>query len=354
VPGSDEVLTLDDLHEAEELALDEVHEQTRRFLGFLLGVGLLGELYLIWSRFWPALEVFDHLEAFGGFSIADVVLAALIIAITLATIRNLPGLLEAIVLRRLDLDAGTRNAMVTLAKYAVFAVGAVVLFRSLGVDCSQFGWIAAALSVGLGFGLQEVVANFVSGIILLFERPIRVGDVVTVDGIDGVVTRIQIRATTITNWDRKEFIVPNKQFVTGALLNWTRGNAINRIVIPVGVAFHEKVCLEENQNFNFGRAGSASKRRELFGGVSREVGGTTESGFHTHSAWGALRWLRCKRDSAFIVVKVSGATVYGTHSKDAAVVSLESRNVVHRKNVRLAGDQAAGLSSSGRAFWNGS
>jgi potassium efflux system protein len=81
------------------------------------------------------------------------------------------------------------------------------------------------------------VANFISGIILLFERPVRVGDVVTVDGIDGVVSRIQIRATTVTNWDRKELIIPNKNFITGTVLNWTLSNAVNRIVIVVGVAY---------------------------------------------------------------------------------------------------------------------
>jgi len=81
--------------------------------------------------------------------------------------------------------------------------------------------MAAALSVGIGFGLREIVANFVSGLIILFERPIRVGDTVTVGDTDGVVTKIRIRATTIRNWDRKELLVPNKEFVTGRLLNWS-------------------------------------------------------------------------------------------------------------------------------------
>ncbi|MCB1086567.1 MAG: mechanosensitive ion channel, partial [Verrucomicrobiae bacterium] len=119
----------------------------------------------------------------------------------------------------------------------VIAVAAAMAFQSLGLDWSQFGWIAAALSVGLGFGLQEVVANFVSGLILLFERPIRVGDIVTVAGVDGVVSRIRIRATTITNWDRKEFVVPNKEFVTGTLMNWTLSSPVTRLVFPVGIAY---------------------------------------------------------------------------------------------------------------------
>jgi potassium efflux system protein len=87
--------------------------------------------------------------------------------------------------------------------------------RPIGVQWSQLQWLVAALGVGIGFGLQEIVANFISGLIILFERPVRVGDIVTVGDTDGVVTKIQIRATTIRNWDRKELLVPNKEFVTG-------------------------------------------------------------------------------------------------------------------------------------------
>ncbi len=87
--------------------------------------------------------------------------------------------------------------------------------------------------VGLGFGLQEIVANFISGLILLFERPIRVGDVVTIDETTGVVSRIRIRATTITNYDKQEFLVPNKEFITGRLINWTLSDKINRIIITL-------------------------------------------------------------------------------------------------------------------------
>ena len=112
-----------------------------------------------------------------------------------------------------------------------------MLSKILHLDWAQFGWIVAALSFGLGFGLQEVVANFVCGIILLFERPIRVGDYVTVDEVSGTVTRIRMRATAITNRDRKEFIVPNKQFITGTLMNWTLTNKVIRILISVGVAY---------------------------------------------------------------------------------------------------------------------
>jgi potassium-dependent mechanosensitive channel len=91
--------------------------------------------------------------------------------------------------------------------------------------------------VGLGFGLQEIVANFICGIILLFEQPIRVGDVVTIDGVNGVVSRIRIRATTVTTWERQEYIVPNKDLITGRVTNWTLSDTTNRAEIRVGVAY---------------------------------------------------------------------------------------------------------------------
>ncbi len=103
--------------------------------------------------------------------------------------------------------------------------------------------LSAATSLGIGFGLQEIVANFISGIIILFERPIRVGDMVTVGDSVGVVSRIQIRATTILTRDRQELLVPNKEFITGRLLNWSLTDQITRLVIPVGVAYGSDIPL---------------------------------------------------------------------------------------------------------------
>ncbi|HSQ06807.1 MAG TPA: mechanosensitive ion channel domain-containing protein [Chromatiaceae bacterium] len=112
-----------------------------------------------------------------------------------------------------------------------------MVFSALGLSWSQVQWLVAALGVGIGFGLQEIVANFISGLIILFERPVRVGDVVTIGGVTGTVSRIQIRATTIRNWDQQELLVPNKQFITGDLLNWSLTDSINRVVITVGVDY---------------------------------------------------------------------------------------------------------------------
>jgi potassium efflux system protein len=97
------------------------------------------------------------------------------------------------------------------------------------------------LTFGLAFGLQEIFANFVAGIILMFERPMRIGDWITVDEFTGVVTKIRMRATTIVNWDRKEYVIPNKDFITGRLANWTLSDTLNRIVVDVGVAYGSDV-----------------------------------------------------------------------------------------------------------------
>ena len=219
-----------------ELDLDAVGAQTRRLLRSLSGISMTVAVWFLWSRTLP-LDEFLGQTSFLGINFLAAAKGMLVVAVISTLTRNLPGLLELSGLRTVVKDAGTRYAIASLGQYALVAVGAMMLSGVFQIDWTKFGWMAAALSVGLGFGLQEVVANFVCGIILLFERPIRVGDVVTVNDIDGTVTRIRMRATTITNWDRKEFLVPNKQFITGTLMNWTLSNPINRAVILVGVAY---------------------------------------------------------------------------------------------------------------------
>jgi potassium efflux system protein len=117
---------------------------------------------------------------------------------------------------------GGRYTATTLSRYAIGGIGLVLAAGILGFSWAQIKWLVAALGVGIGFGLQEIVANFISGLIILFERPIRVGDVVTIGNTDGVVTRIRIRATTIRDFDRKELLVPNKEVISGRLLNGRR------------------------------------------------------------------------------------------------------------------------------------
>jgi potassium efflux system protein len=164
----------------------------------------------------------------------EAVLAALVAVVL---VKNLPGVIEITLQRQTTLDAGARFAFSTLVKYSTSIIGTIVVFGLLGIGWSKIQWLAAALTFGLGFGLQEIVANFVSGLILLVERPVRVGDVVTIGNLMGKVSRIQIRATTITLWDRSEMIVPNKEFITTKLVNWTLSDSKRRIEIPLRVAY---------------------------------------------------------------------------------------------------------------------
>jgi len=156
---------------------------------------------------------------------------------TLILVTNLPGVTEIILKHRTTLDGGARFALSALIRYSITIAGTIAVFGLLGIGWSNVQWLAAALTFGLGFGLQEIVANFVSGLILLIERPVRVGDVVTIGTLMGRVNRIQIRATTITLWDRSEMIVPNKEFITTKLVNWTLSDSKRRIDIPLRIAY---------------------------------------------------------------------------------------------------------------------
>ena len=163
--------------------------------------------------------------------------ALVAIIITFGLAWNIPGLLEMILQRRTSIDAGVRIAFGTLVRYSIMILGVSISFGQLGISWSKIQWLAAALTFGLGFGLQEIVANFVSGLILLMERPVRVGDAVTIGNLQGLVTRIQIRATTITLWDCSEMIVPNKEFITSKLVNWTLSDSKRRVSVPLRIAY---------------------------------------------------------------------------------------------------------------------
>jgi len=194
---------------------------------------------VFWSKTVPVFETFDKIlvPVGGGISLLSLLKAVLILLVTNSVVQNIPAVLELALRKSTDVKTGTRAAVATLCQYGAIALGLGLLLGVLNVDWSRFGWIAAALSVGVGFGLQEVIANFVCGLILLFERPIRLGDVVTLDSTTGTVTKIQMRATTITNWDRQDLVVPNKNLITGTILNWTLSASVNRVIIPVGVAY---------------------------------------------------------------------------------------------------------------------
>ncbi|MEZ6121569.1 MAG: mechanosensitive ion channel [Planctomycetaceae bacterium] len=249
--------------ETPQVDLSLLNHQVLRIIQGTACILFLSVAWTIWGQMLPALQVFGRIELWsivvnaretisageeGASAIREVTrvesvtLGHLLLSISVFTVallasRNVPGLLELAVLQKLPMDHGGRNAITTLCRYAFVLAGTIVASNVIGVSWGSVQWLVAALTVGLGFGLQEIFANFVSGLIILFERPVRIGDVVTIDGLSGCVSRIQIRATTITDWDRKEYIVPNKEFVTGKLLNWTLSDKVNRVVIKVGVAY---------------------------------------------------------------------------------------------------------------------
>jgi len=168
--------------------------------------------------------------------VGDVMAMTLIFFVTVGAWRYLHTLFTLAIFPRMPDDPGIRFAVVTLGRYLVLAVGLMAGLSSVHLGLEKVGVVLAALGVGLGFGLQEIVSNFVSGIILLLERPIRVGDIVTVSGMTGKVDQINIRATTIINGDNQSMIVPNRQFITGNLVNWTHKDKIIRLPIPISVA----------------------------------------------------------------------------------------------------------------------
>lgn len=175
-------------------------------------------------------------------TLTNVIIALLIIALTMLLNHNLPTLVE-----RLFLLAPTQRRKSTsytiriLSSYVIITAGIVLTAGSLGISWDQLQWLVAALSVGLGFGLQEIFANFVSGIIILFERQLRVGDIITLSDLSGTVSKIRIRATTIVSFDNKEVLIPNREFITTALTNWSLSNTVTKVEFLIGIGYDADV-----------------------------------------------------------------------------------------------------------------
>lgn len=231
------------------LDIEQVNQQSLRLTRLTMFGVFLVALYWVWSDLISVVSYLDNITLYeyttgsgetlttAAISLNNLLGALLIIAVTVALARNLPGLLEVMVLSKLRLAQGSAYATTTLLSYALAGFGIVATLSTLGVSWDKLQWLVAALSVGLGFGLQEIFANFISGLIILFERPVRIGDVVTIGNLSGTVSRIRIRATTITDFDRKDIIVPNKTFITGQLINWSLSDTVTRVTLKVGVAY---------------------------------------------------------------------------------------------------------------------
>ncbi|HVK99431.1 MAG TPA: mechanosensitive ion channel domain-containing protein [Dongiaceae bacterium] len=224
-----------------------ISEQNRALLRVMSWSLFFVAAYWVWQDLFKATEFFNEivlwtytLDNTPGAARIPVTLGSLLLTLvavllTYVGVKNLPGLIEVMVLQRFRVDTGLRFTITTLARYLVFIFGTLYVSEKIGLDWSKLGWLVAALGVGLGFGLQEIFANFVSGLIILFERPIRIGDTVTIGTLSGTVSRIRMRATTIVDADRKELIIPNRTFVTSQFVNWTLSDTILRLVVPVSV-----------------------------------------------------------------------------------------------------------------------
>ncbi len=234
-----------------EQAPEDVDNQARALVRMLMAVGAAIVLWGTWSDLLPAFDVLNEVVLWTAgegaeqmaITLGSLLAAAVLGFLTYFAARNVAGTLEVALFSRMQLQPGTAYAVKTVITYLVVLTGSVAVLNMVGAQWSKLQWLVAALGVGLGFGLQEIVANFVSGLLILFERPIRVGDTVTVSGITGTVTRIRIRATTITDWDRKEQIIPNKTFITTQLTNWTLTDPITRVIVKVAVAYGSDVEL---------------------------------------------------------------------------------------------------------------
>jgi potassium efflux system protein len=236
------------ISEDESININEISNQVNRLVNVTALMAMIVAGWQIWSTVSPTISYLDSIECWKSAQLdtlgnprvitpREILIALGVLAMSMVLSRNLPGLLEITLLDRLPLDKGGRYAISFVVRYMVGVIGLLCAFQIIGFSWSSVQWLAAGLTVGLGFGLQEIFANLISGLIILIERPVRVGDMVTVNGTTGTVCRMQLRATTIRDLDHCELIVPNKKFITEDVMNWTLSDPDYRAILKVGVAY---------------------------------------------------------------------------------------------------------------------
>lgn len=286
-------------------------------------------LWLIWTPILPAFELLDSVQlwqvaqgpdaagALRSITLFNLGVGALILVITALVARHLPSLVQVFMLEWLDATASARHATSILLQYLVLAVGASMFLQTVGWQWSKVQWLVAALGVGIGFGLQEIVANFISGVIILFERPIRIGDIITVDGAEGTVMKINPRATILSTFENKEILVPNKQLITGQVVNWSLSANAVRVVITVGIAYGSdvrralRILVETAQSHN---------------GVLEEPG--PRATFEDFGDNSLVLWLRCyiAEDRAQVWTELR-TTINEKFEEEGIIISFPQRDI---------------------------
>jgi len=209
---------------------------------------LLTILY-IWgvrkNHFLSILKIFDYQIPLGSIklSITNIIKVCIIFYLAYLISKVVRNLLKYRIFKFLSLDAGIENSLLTAAHYFIVVIAVILGLDSLGIGIEGFKWLAGFIGIGLGFGLQNIVNNFISGIILLFERPIKIGDFVKVGEYVGTIKKISVRSTIIETPDNLEIIVPNSDFISNNVVNYTHSNTKVRLHIPVGVAYGSDIQL---------------------------------------------------------------------------------------------------------------
>lgn len=230
------------------------------FVGFVLLCAALPLLALIWGAsmadLWAYYDIIARGLVLGDIAISplDFVMFALVFGVGYTLTRMLQRVLSGVVLPKTGMTSGGASALTSGVGYVGVIIAAFAAISATGLDLSNLAIVAGALSVGVGFGLQTIVNNFVSGIILLIERPIKVGDWIDVGAAQGYVKKVNVRSTEIQTFDKSSYIIPNSDLIASPVLNWTHEDTTGRVIVPVGVAYGTDPRLIERILLELGRA----------------------------------------------------------------------------------------------------
>lgn len=223
--------------------LDTISSRSLQLVRYMLGMSALICIVLLWSNLQAVLLFFETVTLWDGplmasgvhkmVTLRSLAVSVLILFLTAQLVRNLPALLELTVLQHLSLSPGTGYTIITLTKYGLVILGGSAIFSLMGMNLTELPWLLTLTGAGIGFGMRQIVASFLSGLILLFTKAIRIGDTITSGELTGTVTRISTLTTTMVDWDRKEVLIPNHQLLNQVVLNWTLTDTITRVVLNV-------------------------------------------------------------------------------------------------------------------------